>query len=73
MLGLSLALVPGAAHGQPAARALDAWAYATVIVACAALVARRRWPLAVAGVAGAALVVFAAGTIPAVRSSRRSW
>jgi signal transduction histidine kinase len=64
VLVVSLALAPGAARGQPGARALDGWAYALVIVACTALVVRRRHPLAVAGVVGAALLVFAVRDYP---------
>jgi signal transduction histidine kinase len=64
VLAVSLALSPGAARGQPGTRSLDALAYVLVVVACAALVLRRRYPLPVAGVIGAALLVFAVRDYP---------
>src|SRR5439155_14376197 len=64
VLAVSLALAPGAARGQPGSRALDGWAYTLVVVACAALVLRRRRPLPVAGVVGAALLGFAVRDYP---------
>jgi signal transduction histidine kinase len=45
----------GAAGNQPAARPPDAAAWVLLAVASAALVARRRWPLAVLGVTAAAI------------------
>jgi signal transduction histidine kinase len=64
VLAVSLALAPGAARGQPGTRPLDGWAYVLVVVACAALVVRRRYPMPVAGVAGVALLVFAVRDYP---------
>jgi signal transduction histidine kinase len=64
VLAVSLAVAPGAARGQPGTRPLDGWAYTLVVLASAALAARRRRPLAVAGVVGAALLVFALRDYP---------
>jgi signal transduction histidine kinase len=64
VLAVSLAVAPGAARGQPGTRPLDGWAYTLVVVSCAALVARRRHPLPVAGVVGAALLAFAVRDYP---------
>ena len=64
VLAVSVALAPGAARSQPGARALDVLAYAVVVVACAALVVRRRYPLPVAATVGAGLLVFAALDYP---------
>jgi signal transduction histidine kinase len=63
-LAVSLALAPGAARGQPGARPLDTVAYLLVVMACAALVARRRYPVPVAGLVGAALLIFAVRGYP---------
>jgi signal transduction histidine kinase len=63
-LAVSLALAPGAVRGQPGARPLDPLAYVLVVVACASLLARRRYPLAVAGVVGTALLMFAVRNYP---------
>jgi signal transduction histidine kinase len=64
VLAASLAVAPGAARGQPGTRPLDGWAYVLVVAACAALVARRRYPLPVAGVVGTALLAFAVRDYP---------
>jgi signal transduction histidine kinase len=64
VLVVSLAVAPGAARSQPGTRALDAWAYLLVVVACGVLVVRRGHPLPVAGAVGAALVVFAVRDYP---------
>lgn len=60
----ALALAAGASAGQPGTRAMDGWAYPLVVAAYAALVARRRWPLPVAGVVGGTLLVFAVRAYP---------
>jgi signal transduction histidine kinase len=60
----SLLLAAGAGAGQPGTRRPDGWAYTLVAVSCAALVVRRRFPLPVAGVLGAALLVFAVCDYP---------
>ena len=59
VFAVSVALAPRAARGQAGTRPLDWLAYVVVVAVCAALVARRRYPLPVAGVAGAGLLVFA--------------
>jgi signal transduction histidine kinase len=64
VLAVSLMLAPGAARGQPGARPLDALAYLLVIAAGVALAGRRRWPLPVAGLVGAALLTFAVRDYP---------
>ncbi|HKT02804.1 MAG TPA: sensor histidine kinase [Rugosimonospora sp.] len=64
VLAVSLLLAPGAARGQPGARPLDAIAYVLVVAAGAALAARRRYPLGLVGLVGAALLVFAVRDYP---------
>ena len=64
VLAVSVAVASGAARGQPGARPLDGLASAVVVVACVALLGRRRYPLPVAGVVGAGLLVFAVRDYP---------
>jgi signal transduction histidine kinase len=64
VLAVSLLLSPGAARGQPGTRPLDGWAYLLVVAACGALLVRRRHPLGVAAVVGAALLAFAVFDYP---------
>ena len=54
----------GAAGEQPTARPLDAPAWTLLLVACVALLARRRHPVAVLGVAAAATVAWLAVSYP---------
>jgi signal transduction histidine kinase len=54
----------GAAREQPTARPLDAPAWALLLVACGALLARRRHPLAVLGVAAAVNLAWLAVSYP---------
>ena len=65
---LALAWIVGITAGriEPSGgeRSLDALAYASMVVAGGALVARRRWPLAVVAVVTAALAVYAVRNYP---------
>ncbi|WP_426507312.1 sensor histidine kinase [Dactylosporangium sp. McL0621] len=64
VLLVSLVLAAGAGRSQPGTRPVDGWAYGLVVVSCAALLVRRRYPLPVAGVLGAALLAFAVRDYP---------
>jgi len=63
-LAVSLALAPGAARSQPGTTALDFLAYPIMVLACVVLAARRERPLLVAGVVGAALLIYAVRDYP---------
>jgi signal transduction histidine kinase len=63
-LTVSVALASSAGSSQPGTRSVDILGYAVVVVCCALLAVRRRFPLPVAAAVGAGLLLFALRDYP---------
>jgi signal transduction histidine kinase len=63
-LAVSVALAASAGRSQPGTRSMDILGYAVVVVCCALLAVRRRFPLPVAAAVGAGLLLFALRDYP---------
>ncbi|HXA59920.1 MAG TPA: sensor histidine kinase [Streptosporangiaceae bacterium] len=63
-LAVSVALASSAGRSQPGTRSVDILGYAVVVVCCALLAVRRRFPLPVAAAVGAGLLLFALRDYP---------
>src|SRR5258708_23905181 len=63
-LAVSVALASSAGRSQPGPRSVDILGYAVVVVCCALVGVRRRFPLPVAAAVGAGLLLFALRDYP---------